>query len=63
MIGSIVSCLLAVASGIAAARVQIRDDVDRFMEDLVRQTLWASMAAIFAVIAAMLQAADYFIHQ
>ena len=63
MIGSIVSCLLAVASGIAAARVQIRDDVDRFMEDLVRQTLWASMAAIFAVIAATLQADDYFIHQ
>jgi hypothetical protein len=61
MTGSIVSGLLAVAFGVVAARVQVRDDVDKFIEDLVRQSFWASMAAIFAAIAAILQAVHYFI--
>ena len=61
MTASIVSGLLAVAFGIVAAGVQVRDDMDRFIEDLVRQSFWASMAAIFAVIAAVLQAVNYFL--
>ena len=63
MTASIVSGLLAVAFGILAARVEVRDNIDKIIEDLAQQGRWASMAAIFAAVAAILQAIHYFINQ
>ena len=54
------SRLLVVGFGLVAANIEIRNNMDAFISDLSRQSYWASMAAIFAAIAAMLQAIDYF---
>jgi hypothetical protein len=52
--------LVAVACGLRAATIEVRDNMDAFISDLHRQGWWASMAAIAAAVAAMLQAVQYF---
>jgi hypothetical protein len=61
MLASIISGMFAVAFGLVAANIEIRDNMDAFMSDLGRQGYWASLAATFAAVAAMLQAIDYFL--
>lgn len=61
MIASIVAGVMAGALAIAAARIEIRDNLDMFMSDIHRQGTWASYAALSAAIAAVLQALHYFL--
>ncbi len=51
---------IAVGCGLWAASIGIRNSQDDFISDLHRQGLWASLAAIAAAVAAVLQAIQYF---
>lgn len=63
MVASIVAGVVAGFLAVAAARVEIRDNIDMFMSDIHRQGTWASYAALAAAVAALLQAAHYFLNR
>lgn len=48
---------LAAALGVRAATIEVRNNVDEFINDLQRQGRWASFAAVAAALATALQAA------
>jgi hypothetical protein len=53
--------VVAAGFGIRAATVHVRDDMDAFIGDLHRQSLWASWAATMAACSAILQAIEKFL--
>jgi hypothetical protein len=55
---AIASSVVAAGLGIRAATVNVRDNIDEFMNDLKRQGRWASWAAVAAGISVVLQALD-----
>ncbi|RJT32100.1 hypothetical protein D3227_27250 [Mesorhizobium waimense] len=55
---SIVSSLVAAGLGFRAAKVEIRNSIDDFMDDIQRQGRWAGYAAIAAWLAVVLQGID-----
>jgi hypothetical protein len=55
---SIAVSVLAAGLGIRAATITIRDSIDDFMNDIARQSRWASFAAVAAGAAVVLQSMD-----
>jgi uncharacterized membrane protein len=58
---SLFAALLAAGLGVAAAGVNVRDNIDAFMSDLHKQSTLASWAATAAAVSAALQAVGYFL--
>jgi hypothetical protein len=60
-LASMIVSLVAVALGVRAATVKVRDNIDAFISDLQRQGRWAASAAIAAAISTGLQAIQFFV--
>ena len=60
-VGALAAAVIASFFGIVAARVKVRNDIDAFIQDIHRQSTWASWAAVFAALSAGLQAAAAFL--
>jgi hypothetical protein len=57
MVAIAASCVAAVL-GLRAATVEVRDNLDEFINDLRRQGRWASWAALAAAVSVVLQSVD-----
>lgn len=55
---SLAVSVAAAILGVRAATVDIRDNIDEFMNDLKRQGKWASWAASMAALSVALQGVD-----
>jgi hypothetical protein len=55
---AIAAGIIGTALGLWAANIEVRDNLDAFMDDIRRQSWWASLAATLAAIATVLQALE-----